>query len=135
MTRKEALATLHKLYDAVSSQWLGPGASPERKAFKEEVQVALRTLDIAVHGKQASCNRFGFGLCKICYLHYSVYIVLLKGDLSGYAYPCCPPCLRTLVDEHRLERIEHVLAGASSVVLVPPATSPSQRKAVHSCSH
>jgi hypothetical protein len=135
MTRKEALAVLHKLYDVVSWQWFLPGASQESTALKEEVQLALRTLDIAVHGKQASCIGFGFGLCKICYLHYSAYMVLLKGDLSGYAHPCCTLCLRTLADEHRLERIDTVLTGASSVVLVPPAKIPPQRKAVHSCSH
>jgi len=135
MTRKEALATLHKLYDAVSCQWFLPGVSQESKTLKEEVQTALRTLDIAVHGKRASCTGFGFGLCKICYLRYSVYTVLLKGDTSGYAYPCCTRCLRTLVNEHRLKCIEQVLTGASSVVLIPPATSPSHRKAVRACSH
>ncbi len=135
MTRKEALATLHKFYDAVSWQWFLPGVSQEGKTLKEEVQTALRTLDIAVHGKQASCTGFGFGLCKICYLRYSVYTVLLKGDTSGYAYPCCTRCLRTLVSERRLERLEQVLTGASSAVLIAPATSHARRKAVHSCSH
>jgi hypothetical protein len=135
MMRKEALAALHKLYDAVSWQWFLPGASQESTALKEEVQAALRTLDIAIHGKQASCIGFGFGLCKICYLRYSVYTVLLKEDPSSYAYPCCTACFRTLSVERRLERVEHVLPGASSVVLVPPPASPSARKAVRSCSH
>jgi hypothetical protein len=134
MTRKEALAVLHKLYDVVSWQWFLPGAHQESKALKEEVQIALRTLDIAVHGKRASCTGFGFGLCKICSLHYSTYTVLLKGDSSQYAYPCCTACLRTLSVERRLERVEHVLPGASSVVLVAPTASPSARKAVRSCS-
>jgi hypothetical protein len=135
MTRKEALASLHKLYDAVSWQWFLPGTSQESIALKEEVQMALRTLDIAVHGKQASCTGFGFGLCKICYLRYSAYTVLLKGDPSGYAHPCCITCFRMLSDKRRLERIDTVLAGASSVVLVPPITSHARRKAVHLCSH
>jgi hypothetical protein len=135
MTRKEALAILHKLSDVVSPQWFQPEASQESKALKEEVRIALRTLDIAVHGKQASCIGFGFGLCKLCSLHYSAYTVLLKGDTSGYASPCCTRCLRTLANEHCLERIDTVLTGARSVVLVPSPASPSQRKAVHSCSH
>jgi hypothetical protein len=135
MTRKEALATLHKLYDAVSWQWFLPGASQESIALKEEAQIALRTLDIAIHGKQASCIGFGFGLCKICYLRYSAYTVLLKGDPSGYAHPCCITCFRMLNDERRLERVAHVLPGASSVVLVPATASPSARRAVRSCSH
>ncbi len=134
MTRKEALAALHKLYDAFSWQWFLPGASQESMALKEEVQLALRTLDIAIHGKQASCAGFGFGLCKICYLRYSAYTVLLKGDSSGYAHPCCITCFRMLSDERRLERIDTALTGASSVVLVSPPASSSSRKAVRSCS-
>ncbi len=83
MTRKEAHAILHKLSDAVSSQWFQPGASPESTAFfKEEMQTALCTLDIAVHGKRASCTGFGFGLCRICYLRYGSYTVLLRGMIT-----------------------------------------------------
>ncbi len=78
MTRKEAHAMPHKLSDAVSSQWFQPGASPESTAFFEEMQAAFCTLDIAVHGKRASCTGF-FGLCRICYLRYISYTVLLRG--------------------------------------------------------
>jgi len=135
MTRKAALAVLHQFSDAVSWQWFLPEVSPERKALKDEVQTALRTLDTVVHGTRASCYGFGFGLCQICYLRYSASTVRLKGDPSGYAHACCTSCLRMLDDEGRLRHIEQVLTGVSSGVLVPPVTLRSRRKAVYSCSH
>ena len=105
MTRKEALATLHKLYDQIGWQFC------EDRAFREQVQSALRTLDVAIHGKQASVSGFGFGLCRICYLRYSACTVLLKGDTPS-ARPCCILCFARLREEQLHECIEDVQMGA-----------------------
>jgi len=123
MTRKQALATLHTLSDRVRWQFY------QDRAFREQVQSALRTLDVAIHGKQASVSGFGFGLCRICYLRYSACTVLLKGDTPS-ARPCCILCFARLREEQHLERVEDAHTGA---IAAPAQLGAHSCREVHSC--
>jgi hypothetical protein len=65
MARKEALAILHKLHDAVGWHLYSPDASEEDQALRTQMHTAFRMLDLALHGEEArSCP-----LCAFCYLH------------------------------------------------------------------
>src|SRR5690348_8070109 len=71
MTRKEALAVLHKAYDAVGWSLFSENATEEAKALREQVPDAFRVFDVALYGEQARLRATG-GLCHICYLRMSM---------------------------------------------------------------
>jgi hypothetical protein len=103
MTRKQALAILHKAHDAVGWHLYSPEASGEEQALRAQMHTAFRVLDRALHGQEASyCP-----LCEFCYLHLCTddYIqARTKGQL--YAQPCCMPCIERLKAAQQLEYIE-----------------------------
>ena len=109
MTRKEALAVLHKLYDVVGwhlyGEDVGASITDEEKALREQIWDAFRVLDRAVHGEPPN---FGFSstLCEVCYLRYlhvgSNHLVYLKGQAT--CKRCCAQCLEHLRVEGKIER-------------------------------
>ena len=109
MTRKEALAVVHKVYEAGGVHIYSPDASHEAIVLREQIHVAFQVLDIAVHGKIP----LGFGsLCDVCYLHYVPTdnpFVRLKGDSAIYAP--CTQCLGRLKTEGKIESLEDWRTG------------------------
>ncbi|SRR6266487_437593 len=111
MTRKEALAILHKMYAAVGHHLFMDTASQDMKMLREQVWGALRLLDTALHGKAPSnCSS---ELCEVCYLHYvrtSSPWVFLKSKPAS-PLDCCDTCLQRLRTEGQIERLENWETG------------------------
>jgi hypothetical protein len=105
MTRKEALAILHKAYDAVGWHLYGENATEEAKALREQVPDAFRIFDVALYGEQASLRATG-GLCHICYLRMSMRQPLVCKKGRCCAEPCCTSCFEQLKAEQQLAYIE-----------------------------
>jgi hypothetical protein len=109
MTRKEALAVLHKLYDVVGwhlyGEDVGASITDEEKALREQVWDAFRILDRATHGEPLNYG-FSSSLCEVCYLRYlhigSNHLVYLKGH--AICKRCCAQCLEHLKAEGKIER-------------------------------
>jgi len=114
MTRKEALAVLHKLNAAVGNHLYADTATPEMKTLREQVYSALRLLDTALHGKAPA----GFGsLCAVCYLHFvptSSPWVFLKSK-PDTLLDCCDTCIEQLKAEGKIERLENWETGEVTV--------------------
>ena len=105
MTRKEALAVLHKVHDAVGWHLFSSDASEECKVLADQVHTAFRILDMALHGEQA---RYGDDFCRVCYLHPSIpdQKVYLKSK-TYFALPCCSTCLERLQNEQQIITMEY----------------------------
>jgi len=105
MTRKEALAVVHKVYEAQGFRIFREDATEEEKALQEQIHTAFRILDVAFHGEGA--RYFSTGLCSFCYLRLSHgFQVRIKGDSMRLMRPCCPGCQEHLQTEQKLERAE-----------------------------
>lgn len=109
MTRKEALAVLHKLYDVVGwhlyGEDVGASITDEEKALREQIWDAFRVLDRAVYGEPPNSG-FHNILCEVCYLRYlhlgTTHLVSLKGQITWKR--CCAQCLEHLKAEGTMER-------------------------------
>src|SRR5690348_4051546 len=105
MTRKEALAVLHKVHDAVGWHLFSSDASQECKVLADQVHTAFRTLDMALYGDEA---KYGDHLCRVCYLHPSIpdqKVYLKSKDYFGL--PCCPACLERLQNTQQIIAMEY----------------------------
>lgn len=106
MTRKEALAILHKVYKAGGIHIFDSNASEEAKTLRTQVHKAFDILDVAIHGPEAGLTLFG--LCEFCYLQVSCGVrVQVKGDC--FLRPCCPTCKELLQVVQKIERIDEGL--------------------------
>jgi hypothetical protein len=100
MTRKQALAVLHKLDRAVS--WY-LGNSEEERAIEEQLFDAFRVLDLALYGDAIYTRP----LCQHCYFQLCPYDhiqVCAKGQ--AYHTPCCPTCFERLKAARQVEYIQ-----------------------------
>ncbi len=103
MTRKEALAILHKVYRAGGIHIFSSDASEEAKTLRGQVHKAFNILDVAFHGPEADLAFYG--LCDFCYLHLSNGVrVQVKGDYI--LRPCCTTCKKQLQAAQNIEHIE-----------------------------
>src|SRR5689334_15850502 len=88
MTRKQALAILHKAHDAVGWHLYGPDASEEERILRGQLSDAFRVLDLALHGKEVHYRP----LCEHCYLQlcpFDYIQVHIKEQFR--TSPCCTP--------------------------------------------
>ena len=103
MTRKEALAVVHKVYEAEGFRIFKSDASKEEKALQDQIHKAFTVLDVAIHG--AGARYSSLGLCAFCFLRLSHGVcVLVKGDYIRR--PCCTVCRKQLHAEQKLESVE-----------------------------
>ncbi len=103
MTRKEALAVLHKIYNAVGWHLLSDGVSEEEKALNKQAFAAFLTLDVALHGEQA--KYYSDGLCRLCYLRMGMEGILVHAKGQSFREPCCTTCFEQLKTENKIESI------------------------------
>src|SRR5437660_8639232 len=97
MTRKEALAVLHKVYQAGGIYIFSPDAPEDAKALREQVHTAFRILAIVIHGEEARYASF----CHFCYLRFSQRLYArLKG--AYVSWPCCTTCKEQLEEAQKL---------------------------------
>jgi len=107
MTRKEALAILHKVYRAGGIHIFSSDASEEAKILQTQVHKAFSILDAAIHGAEA--RLLLFGLCDFCYLQLSHGVrVQVKGDC--FLRPCCLTCKKQLQAAQEIECIKNELS-------------------------
>jgi hypothetical protein len=102
MTRKEALAALHKLCEeSIDHVPMSVFLSEEHKALRKEVRCAFDVLDRAFH-----CRKSGqfSSLCERCYLRYAECIAEEK-EKDSITW-CCTSCWERLKAEGKLEAIE-----------------------------
>jgi hypothetical protein len=106
MTRKEALAVLHKVQDAVGGHLFSPDATEECKMLADQVFTAFRVLNVALLGEWA---RYSDDLCEVCYLRRSIpnQKVSLKNNKPYLSRPCCPSCLEQLQNEQQVAAMEY----------------------------
>ncbi len=100
MTRKEALAVLHKVNDAVGRYLYAESASEEEKVLRKQVYSAFRVLDRAVHPTLATS--YSDTLCEFCYLRLSMQDTLAYARGNNYPSHCCEACLEQLKAEKKL---------------------------------
>ncbi len=111
MTRKEALAVLHKVFDTVGWHLYSENPSEEEKALGDQVYDAFRIFDVAAHGEKGRYQVTG-GLCHYCYLRMSMDkpLVCKKGQrgqrYADWAQPCCSSCFEQIKAEQQLAYIE-----------------------------
>lgn len=105
MTRKEALAVLHKVHNAVGWHLCDPDASEECKVLAKSVHTAFRVLDEALHGDPI---KYSSDLCVVCYLRPGLrdQYVYLKSK-AHISQPCCAPCLEQLQQEQQIIALEY----------------------------
>ena len=121
MSRKEALATLHQLYDAYVKIAIDlevavrPNTfnTEEQDAFRSRVRHSFDVLTKVVHGP-APLNSLGL-LCDLCYLGYATRIAWYHEEQPYRTLKtkcCCPSCYHRLQQAHHLltdEEIEEAL--------------------------
>jgi len=100
MNRKEALAVLHKVNNAIGWHLYSSSASEEEKALRAQVYTAFRVLDKAVHPALASS--YSSALCEFCYLRTSMQDTLVYVKGNTYSSYCCEVCLEQLKTEKKI---------------------------------
>jgi hypothetical protein len=115
MTSKEALAVLHKIYDAVGHYLYREEASQEEQRLRKQVYQAFSLLDGAIHGKNAD----DLELCQCCYLRFALEDLIIRVRDRATSLPCCVDCLRRLQAEHTITRLLRWDTNTQNWVEVP----------------
>jgi hypothetical protein len=101
MSLKEALAVLHKVYDALGLSLYCKEATQEEHTLRGQVEAAFQLLDSALHGRQTAYR----DLCRYCYLNRWAGDILVQIGGRSTSNPCCASCLSRLQAEHAIVRL------------------------------
>ncbi|MBV9688396.1 MAG: hypothetical protein JO202_01675 [Ktedonobacteraceae bacterium] len=97
MTRKQALALLHTLYEAyIETLPYEVFNTDAQQAFRHQVHCAFFILDAAIHKKPVS-------LCQVCYLRCASHFACVQREPLSLWRNCCRLCLEQLQAQQKME--------------------------------